>query len=206
MFLLQVGHWLGLPPEFTARLDSVASAQCLLESILPHVVNSDDSSSRLVFASLRAVAFRAPFYWSMTDLARVSRMFAGDFLADCLGIPAGNDARLRVAVEDHNPRTSLPSELKFVECSNPQLALVLPPAPPAAAKFLVLLVSAAARCVRLVCDVFSPAETFRLPVSFRIMPHIVRYACVRRWLAPKLHDRVTRMVDYRLGLCEQRRE
>jgi hypothetical protein len=194
-----IGHWLGLPPEITARLDSVASAQCLLESILPHIINSDDSSSRLVLASLRAVSYRAPFYWSMPDLVRVSRMFAGDFLADCIGIPAAHDALLCGVIEDHNPLTSLPSELKFVACNNPHLALQLPPGPPVAAKLLGTLVSAAIRLARLVCGAFSSAETTQLPLSFSIMPYIVQYACVRRWLAPKLHDRVTRMVEYRLG-------
>ena len=194
-----IGHWLGLPPEITARLDSVASAQCLLESILPHIINSDDSSSRLVLASLRAVSYRAPFYWSMPDLVRVSRMFAGDFLADCIGIPAAHDALLCGVIEDHNPLTSLPSELKFVACNNPHLALQLPPGPPAAAKLLGTLVSTAIRLARLVCGAFSSAETTQLPLSFSIMPYIVQFACVRRWLAPKLHDRVTRMVEYRLG-------
>jgi hypothetical protein len=53
------------------------------------------------------------------------------------------------------------------------------------------------RCVKSVCGVFSSVSV--LPLSFKIMPHIVKYTGIRRWLAPKLHDRVKRMVDYRLG-------
>ena len=35
-----IGHWLGLPAEITAQLDCVASSQRLLESILPHIIDS----------------------------------------------------------------------------------------------------------------------------------------------------------------------
>lgn len=192
-----IGHWLGMPDEFTARFDSVASAQCLLESILPHIINSDESSSRLVFASLRAVAFRAPFYWSMSDLVCISRLFSGDFLSDCIGIPRANDPRLSHVIDDHHPLTSIPSEIKFVSCKNPHLALQLPSNTSTAAKYFGSLISTLLRCVKSVCGVFSSVTV--LPLSFKIMPHIVKYTGIRRWLAPKLHDRVKRMVDYRLG-------
>ena len=192
-----IGHWLGLPAEITAQLDCVASSQRLLESIWPHIIDSDESSSRLVFASLRAVAYRAPFYWSMSDLVCVSRAFSGDFLADCIGIPRPDDARLSQLIHDHNPLTSLPSELKHVACDNPHLALVLPPSPPIAAKLLASLVSTAFRCIKSACGVFATLSP--LPLSFKIMPYIVKHAGIRGWLAPKMHDRVTQMVDYRLG-------
>jgi hypothetical protein len=195
-----IGHWLGLPDELTARLDSVASAQCLLESILPHIINSDESSSRLVFASLRAVAFRAPFYWSMSDVVCMSRLFSGDFLSDCIGIPSANDPRLFQMIEDHHPLTSLPSEIKHVACNNPHLALTLPSGTSALAKYVGLLISTALRCAKSAYGMFSSANS--LPLSFKIMPHIVKYASIRRWLAPKLHDKVSRMVEYRLGFVK----
>ena len=192
-----VGHWLGLPEEYTARLNSVASAQCLLESILPHIINSDESSSRLVLASLRAVAFRAPFFWTMGDLVGISRLFSGDFLADCIGIPHAADQSLRQVIDDHHPLTSFPSEIKYVACNNPQLALKIPNVP-AAAKLSAAFFSLVFRAIKSARRIFSPAPAF--PISFRIMPYIIKYAPIRRWLAPQLHERVKRMVEYRLGL------
>ena len=192
-----IGHWLGLPDEFTARFDSVASAQRLLESILPHIINSDESSSRLVFASLRAVAFRAPFFWTMSDVVCMSRLFAGDFLSDCIGIPDAKDPRLSHMIDDHHPYTSFPSEIKYVACDNPHLALALPSGSSLAAKCFGFVVSTVLRCVKCARGFVSSATP--LPMSFKIMPHIVKYASIRRWLAPKLHERVTRMVEYRLG-------
>jgi hypothetical protein len=83
------------------------------------------------------------------------------------------------------------------------LALKLPRSPSAAARLLGLFVSAAFRCVKSACSVLSPATTLiTLPLSIRIMPYIVKHASIRRWLAPKMHGRVTRMVDYRLGFLK----
>ncbi len=195
-----IGHWLGMPAEFTARMHSVASAQCLLESILPHIINCDESSSRLVFASLRAVAYRAPFFWSMSDLVRVSRIFSGDFLADCIGIPRADDARLCQLILDHHPRTSFPSEVKYVSCDHPHLALEPPRSQSVASRLLMSVVSCVIHCIKSACGIFSSAAALNeLPFSITIMPHIVKHARIRRWLAPRMHDRVTRMVHYRLG-------
>jgi hypothetical protein len=193
-----VGHWLGLPPDLSARLDSVASALCLLESILPHIIDSDESSRRLVLASLQAVAFRAPFFWSMSDLVSLSRHFAGDYLADSLGIPRSDDACLCYLIEDHHPTTSFPSETKYVLCSNVDIALRLPSSSSAAAKCFTALVSSVLRCAKFCRGLFSRGDI--LPLSFRIIPFFLKFDSMKRLLAPLLHGRVKSMVECRLAL------
>lgn len=119
-----IGHWMGIHEDHNTHMGSLTAAQSMLESLVAHVMTEPDASTRrLVLSTLRSVAYRLPLAWSMADHVAVTRAIAGDTYANSIGIPRSDDPELGELIVDHHPTTSLPSELRYVKCDNPHLAI-----------------------------------------------------------------------------------
>lgn len=117
-----VGALLGAPTDTPrlngwARTGDVRGAQVALESLVAVLAAPGPSTRPLVLASVRAVAWRAPFFWSPSDHVAVTAAFAGAPYAAALGLPALDDAALCEPIDDAAPTTAFTSECAHINCT-----------------------------------------------------------------------------------------
>jgi len=90
-----IGHLMGVEPRLNAApMDTLGGAQAMLESIASHVVSSEPCARDITMHVLGSVSHKPPLPRSPLLHVALTRMLAGDWYADALGIPHLTDPDL----------------------------------------------------------------------------------------------------------------
>jgi hypothetical protein len=91
-----IGHLMGVEPRLNAApMDTLGGAQAMLESIASHVVAPEPCARDITMHVLGSVSHKLPLPRSPLLHVALTRMLAGDWYADALGIPHLTDTDLQ---------------------------------------------------------------------------------------------------------------
>jgi hypothetical protein len=90
-----IGHLMGVEPRLNAApMDTLGGAQAMLESIASHVVSPEPCARDITMHVLGSVSHKPPLPRSPLLHVALTRMLAGEWYADALGIPHLTDPDL----------------------------------------------------------------------------------------------------------------
>mmetsp|Transcript_28609 Transcript_28609/g.54710 ORF Transcript_28609/g.54710 Transcript_28609/m.54710 type:complete len:470 (+) Transcript_28609:248-1657(+) len=84
-----IGHYMGVDSVLGAQVFDFESTEAMLESVMLHLVEPDDTSAFISFNVLESVARYSPTKYTVEHMASMTRRMVGETYADALGVPPG---------------------------------------------------------------------------------------------------------------------